>query len=40
MSESMTYFGQFTGEYVDGLPVYRFPTINVVGSRKSLAPDR
>lgn len=33
--------GVFTGEFVDGKPVYRFPTIVVVGSRSSIwrAPD-
>jgi hypothetical protein len=29
----------FTGEFVDGLPLYRFPTIVVIGSRRSLARD-
>ncbi len=28
--------GVFTGEFVDGMPVYRFPTIVVVGWRSSL----
>ena len=27
------YVGVFTGEFVDGLPLYRFPTIEVVGLR-------
>jgi hypothetical protein len=33
--------GVFTGEFVEGKPVYRFPTIVVVGSRSSVwrAPD-
>jgi len=33
--------GVFTGELVDGKPVYRFPTIVVVGWRSSIwrAPD-
>lgn len=33
--------GVFTGEFVDGKPVYRFPTIMVVGWRSSIwsAPD-
>jgi hypothetical protein len=30
------YVGVFTGEYVDGKPLYRLPPIHVVGSRKSL----
>ena len=34
--ESAPYVGVFTGEYVDGKPLYRFPPISVVGSRKSL----
>ena len=28
--------GVFTGELVGGLPLYRFPTIVVVGSRSSM----
>ena len=32
------YVGVFTGEFVDGKPLYRFPTIEVVGSRSSLGP--
>jgi hypothetical protein len=27
------YVGEFTGEYVDGKPLYRFPAIQVVGRR-------
>jgi hypothetical protein len=27
------YVGVFTGEFVDGLPLYRLPTIDVTGSR-------
>ena len=30
------YVGVFTGEYVDGRPLYRFPTIEVVGMRDAL----
>jgi hypothetical protein len=30
------YVGLFTGEYVDGKPLYRFPSINVVGSRSTV----
>jgi hypothetical protein len=30
------YVGVFTGELVDGLPLYRLPSIEVVGSRKRL----
>ena len=32
------YEGVFTGEYVDGVPLYRFPTIEVIGSRRSVDP--
>jgi hypothetical protein len=34
-SEDAPYVGVFTGEYVDGIPLYRFPPIHVVGSRGS-----
>lgn len=30
------YVGVFTGEFVDGTPLYRFPTIEVIGSRRSV----
>jgi hypothetical protein len=30
------YVGVFTGEFVEGLPLYRFPTIEVVGSRRTV----
>ena len=30
-------YGVFTGEFVDGLPLYRFQTIVVIGSRRSLS---
>lgn len=30
------YVGVFTGEYVDGRPLYRFPTIEVVATRIGL----
>jgi len=32
------YVGMFTGEFVDGKPLYRFPPIEVVGSRNSVGP--
>ena len=32
------YVGTFTGEFVDGKPLYRFPAIYVVGSRGSVGP--
>jgi hypothetical protein len=33
------YVGEFTGEYVDGRPLYRFPPILVIGKRIRVAPD-
>jgi hypothetical protein len=38
-SEAAPYGGVFTGEFVDGKPLYRFPAIHVVGSRSSVGPD-
>jgi hypothetical protein len=38
-SEAASYVGVFTGEFVDGKPLYRFPAIHVVGSRSSVGPD-
>jgi hypothetical protein len=35
-TSGMPYVGVFTGEFVDGLPLYRLPTIEVVGSRRSI----
>lgn len=37
--EAAPYVGVFTGEFVDGKPLYRFPSILVIGSRSSVAPD-
>ena len=37
-AEVTPYVGVFTGEFVDGVPLYRFPAIHVVGSRSSVAP--
>ena len=31
--------GVFTGEFVDGIPLYRFPPILVIGSRTGVASD-
>jgi hypothetical protein len=31
------YEGVFTGEFVDGRPLYRFPPIEVIGRRSSAA---
>jgi hypothetical protein len=36
--ETAPYVGVFTGEFVDGKPLYRFPTIEVVGSRGRTTP--
>jgi hypothetical protein len=35
-AEDTPYVGVFTGDYVDGRPLYRFPPIYVVGSRGSI----
>ena len=35
--EAAPYVGVFTGAFVDGKPLYRLPTIEVVGSRSSAA---
>lgn len=37
--EAAPYVGVFTGEFVDGRPLYRFPPILVIGSRIKVAPD-
>jgi hypothetical protein len=33
------YVGEFTGKFVEGAPLYRFPAIEVVGTRRSVAKD-
>jgi hypothetical protein len=38
-TEVAPYVGVFTGEFVDGKPLYRFPTIEVVGLRSSVMDD-
>ena len=35
-SDDTPYVGLFTGEYVDGKPLYRFPPIYVIGSRSTV----
>jgi hypothetical protein len=35
-AENTPYVGVFTGEYLDGKPLYRFPPIYVVGSRSGV----
>ena len=37
--EAAPYVGVFTGEFVDGKPLYRFPPILVIGSRSAIGPD-
>ena len=37
-ADAAPYVGVFTGEFVDGKPLYRFPPIEVVGSRSSIGP--
>ena len=37
-ADAAPYEGVFTGEFVDGKPLYRFPTIEVVGSRNRVGP--
>jgi hypothetical protein len=37
--EAAPYVGVFTGEFVDGRPLYRFPPILVIGSRYNVGPD-
>ena len=37
-ADAASYVGVFTGEFVDGKPLYRFPAIEVVGSRSSIGP--
>ena len=32
------YVGVFTGEFVDGKPLYRLPAIEIAGSRSSVGP--
>jgi hypothetical protein len=38
-ADATPYVGVFSGEFVDGKPLYRFPPIKVVGSRSSIGPD-
>ena len=33
-SPDAPYVGVFTGDFVDGLPLYRLPTIEVIGSQR------
>ena len=37
-ADAAPYVGVFTGEFVDGRPLYRFPAIEVVGSRIRIGP--
>ena len=36
-AEAVPYVGVFTGEFVDGRPLYRFPAIEIVGTRAGIA---
>jgi hypothetical protein len=38
-AEAAPYVGVFTGEFVDGKPLYRFPPMYVIGLRSSVGPD-
>ena len=38
-ADRRSYVGVFTGDFVDGLPLYRLPPITVVGRRDSVVPD-
>jgi len=33
------YVGEFTGEFVDGVPLYRFPAIEIFGTLRSVDHD-
>lgn len=35
-TDTAPYVGVFTGEFVDGKPLYRLPAIEIVGSRSSV----
>ena len=37
--EAAPYVGVFTGEFVDGKPLYRLPPILVIGLRSTVGPD-
>lgn len=37
-ADAAPYVGVFTGEFVDGKPLYRLPAIEVVGSPSSIEP--
>jgi len=37
-ADAAPYVGVFTGEFVDGKPLYRFPRIEVIGSRRDIGP--
>jgi hypothetical protein len=36
--DAAPYVGVFTGEFVDGMPLYRLPTIEVIGTRSTAGP--
>lgn len=37
--DRQSYVGVFTGDFVDGLPLYRLPSITVVGTRDDVGTD-
>jgi hypothetical protein len=39
-TDARPYVGELTGEFADGRPLVRFPTIEVVGYRSSMGPGR
>ena len=38
-TDRRSYVGVFTGDFVDGLPLYRLPSITVVGRRDGVVTD-
>jgi hypothetical protein len=38
-AEAVSNIAVFTGEFVDGKPLYRLPRMEVVGSRSNIGPD-
>lgn len=38
-ADRQPYVGAFTGDFVDGLPLYRLPSITVVGTRDDAGAD-
>jgi len=38
-ADRQPYAGVFTGDFIDGLPLYRLPSITVVGTRDGVVAD-